>query len=134
MQSQAAEKPDFRSPSAVSTQILNNRQSSKALQIKNIRHHLDLHATFEYIACMNGRQYTIRAIPLSVDQALRRRAFEESKSLNAVAVEALARGLDLDAKPIEYDDLDALIGTWQEDPGFDQAIADFERIDEEAWK
>jgi hypothetical protein len=79
-------------------------------------------------------QYTIRSIPSSIDKALRRRAKQESKSLNTVAVEALARGLELDAKPKEYTDLDFLIGSWKEDPGFDRAIADFERIDEEAWK
>ena len=49
-------------------------------------------------------------------------------------VEALARGLDLDTKPAEYEDLDHLIGTWQEDPGFDDAVAAFERVDEDAWK
>lgn len=87
-----------------------------------------------YTACMKSRQYTIRAIPPTVDQALRRRAREESKSLNTIAIEALARGLDLGAKPSEHHDLDALIGTWQDDPGFDQAVAEFERIDEEAWK
>ncbi len=79
-------------------------------------------------------QYTIRAVPVTIDRALRRRAKPEAKSLNAVAVEALARGLELDAKPVEHTDLDALIGSWQEDPAFDRAIADFEREDQEAWK
>jgi hypothetical protein len=79
-------------------------------------------------------QYTIRSVPAAIDRALRRRAKQEAKSLNAVAVEALARGLELDAKPVEYAELDALIGSWQEDPAFDRAIADFERVDEEAWK
>jgi len=79
-------------------------------------------------------QYTIRAVPASIDRALRRRAKQESKSLNSVAVEALARGLELDAKLAEHTDLDALVGSWQEDRAFDRAIADFERVDEEAWK
>jgi plasmid stability protein len=79
-------------------------------------------------------QYTIRAVPASIDRALRRRARRESKSLNAVAVEALARGLELEAKPVEHADLDALVGTWQEDPAFDRAVADFERIDPAARK
>lgn len=79
-------------------------------------------------------QYTIRAVPKAIDQALRRRARQEAKSLNAVAVEALARGLELDAKPVEHTDLDTLIGSWQEDPAFDRAIADFERVDKEAWE
>ena len=79
-------------------------------------------------------QYTIRAVPDAIDRALRQRAKREAKSLNAVVVEALARSLELDAKPVEYTDLDHLIGTWQDDPGFDRAVADFERVDEDAWK
>jgi hypothetical protein len=79
-------------------------------------------------------QYTLRAVPSAIDRALRRRAKQESKSLNAVTVEALARGLALDAKPVEHRELDGLIGSWQEDPAFERAMADFERVDEEAWK
>jgi len=79
-------------------------------------------------------QYTLRAVPSAIDRALRRRARQEAKSLNTVAVEALARGLELDAAPVEHTDLDVLIGSWQEDPAFDRAIADFERVDAEAWK
>lgn len=80
------------------------------------------------------RQYTIRTVPSAVDRALRQRANEESKSLNTVAVEALARGLELDAKPVEHTDLDALIGSWHEDAAFNRAMADFGRVDEEDWK
>ncbi len=79
-------------------------------------------------------QYTIRSIPDEIDHAVRQRAKREAKSLNAIVLEALARGLDLDAKPAEHTDLDHLIGTWQEDPEFDLAIAEFERVDEDAWK
>jgi hypothetical protein len=78
-------------------------------------------------------QYTLRAVPDSIDLALRNRSRLESKSLNAVALEALARGLELDAQPVKHTDLDSLIGSWQEDPAFDQAIADFEKVDEAAW-
>jgi hypothetical protein len=83
---------------------------------------------------MLRQQYTIRAVPAAIDRALRRRASREAKSLNTVALEALARGLELDAKPVEHTELDCLIGSWQEDAAFDRAIADFERVDEEAWK
>lgn len=83
---------------------------------------------------MKSTQYTLRAVPAAIDRALRQRAKQEAKSLNAVAVEALAKGLELDTKPAEHTDLDALIGSWQEDPAFDQAVADFDRVDEEAWK
>lgn len=79
-------------------------------------------------------QYTIRSIPDAIDRALRQRAKDEAKSLNAIVVEALARGLELDAKPAEFTDLDHLIGTWQDDPEFERAIADFERIDADTWK
>ena len=79
-------------------------------------------------------QYTIRSVPDAIDRALRRRAKREAKRLNSVVVEALVRGLELDAKPVEHTGLDHLIGTWQDEPGFDRAIADFERIDEDAWK
>ena len=79
-------------------------------------------------------QYTLRAVPKPIDRALRRRARQEAKSLNTVAVEALARGLELEGKPIEHTDLDALIGSWREDKAFDRAVADFERVDPEAWK
>ncbi len=87
-----------------------------------------------YNAGTMSRQYTIRAIPVAVDSELRRRAKLESRSLNAVAIEALTRGLELTADIVEHADLDFLVGTWQEDPAVDQAIADFERIDDEVWK
>ncbi len=76
-------------------------------------------------------QYTIRAVPDEVDRALRLRAKRESKSLNAVVIDALARGLALDAPPARRTDLDHPAGTWQEDPDFDRAVAEFERIDDE---
>jgi predicted HicB family RNase H-like nuclease len=40
-------------------------------------------------------QYTIRKVPHSLDEALRRVARERGKSLNEVVIEALARGLAL---------------------------------------
>ena len=79
-------------------------------------------------------QYTIRSIPEQIDRAVRDRAGREGKSINAVVVEALARGLDLHVVPAHHTDLDHLIGTWQEDPAFDQAVAEFERIDDDVWK
>ena len=91
-------------------------------------------ATNEYIACIVSTQYTIRAVPDAIDRAVRQRARRDEKSINAVVVEAIARGLELDARPAVHTDLDSLIGTWQEDPDFDRATAVFERIDEDAWK
>ncbi|MEQ1862541.1 MAG: hypothetical protein ABMA13_21690 [Chthoniobacteraceae bacterium] len=34
----------------------------------------------------------------------------------------------------EHHELDALIGSWREDPGFDAAIRAFEQVDEAMWK
>lgn len=87
-----------------------------------------------YGACMESLQYTIRGIPAFLDQAIRLRAKEEGKSLNTVAREALERGLELDATLMKHTDLDDLIGSWQEDPAFDAAIAEFGKVDEEVWK
>jgi hypothetical protein len=79
-------------------------------------------------------QYTIRGVPRRVGARLRERARKEGRSLNSVAVDALARGLGLDAEVCRYADLDDLADTWIEDPEFDRAIADMDRIDEAMWK
>ena len=78
-------------------------------------------------------QYTLREIPLTVDQELRRRAKAEGKSLNTVAIEALIRGSGVGENPIRQRDLGDITGTWHEDREFDQAIADQDRIDERLW-
>jgi hypothetical protein len=79
-------------------------------------------------------QYTLRDIPPPLDSELRRRAKEAGKSLNAVAVEALLRGTGLGETPIRQRDLSDIAGSWQEDPEFDQAIADQDRVDEHLWR
>ena len=79
-------------------------------------------------------QYTIRQVPLRIDQALRERARRERRSLNAVAIEALERGLGIAEEAIRHHDLDDLAGTWVHDPAFDQAIEDMDQIDPELWK
>jgi len=89
-----------------------------------------------YIVGMNKGQiqYTLRKIPPQIDRELRRRANEERKSLNEVALQALERGLDLADTPVRHHDLDDLIGTWVEDPEFDQAIEEMDQIDPELWQ
>ena len=82
---------------------------------------------------MKRRQYTIRSVPDHVDRALRQRAKREHKSLNHVILEALEQAVEPE-EPKVYHDLDFLIGTWREDPEFDEAMRDFEKIDEEMWK
>jgi len=79
-------------------------------------------------------QYTIRNVPKVVDRALRRRADRLAKSLNEVAVEALARGAGVEREAAEHHDVDFLFGSWVEDRAVDEALADQRRIDLELWK
>ena len=83
---------------------------------------------------MHMAQYTIRKVPDSVDRMLRERARTEGKSLNEAAIEALQAGLGLSEDPVQFDDLDDLIGTWQHDPDTDQALADQDAVDLELWR
>ena len=43
------------------------------------------------------------------------------------------RGLELEAKPKVYTDLDDFIGSWLEDAAIDKALEEFDRIDQEMW-
>lgn len=79
-------------------------------------------------------QYTLREIPPMVDAELRRRAREEGKSLNAVAIEALVRATGLGETPVRQRDLGDVAGSWQEDPEFEQAVAEQDRVDASLWR
>jgi len=79
-------------------------------------------------------QYTIRGITRAVDQALRRRARAEGRSLNAVLVDALATGAGLGDLGAPARDLSDIAGTWREDQAFDAAMAAQDRIDEALWR
>lgn len=79
-------------------------------------------------------QYTLRDVPEAVDKALRQKARREGRSLNRVAVEALARGAGVAEAPVKYRDLSDLAGTWGKDPGRDAALAEQDRVDDELWK
>ena len=79
-------------------------------------------------------QYTIRNIPQTLDRALRDRARVEGKSLNQVTLQALARGAGFSGSGVRFRELDDLAGSWKEDPEFDAALADQDRIDSELWK
>jgi len=79
-------------------------------------------------------QYTVRAVPEAVDLRLRQMVHERGVSFNTVAVESLARAVGVSAVPASYDDLDALAGSWIEDPAVDRALAGFGKVDQELWK
>lgn len=84
-----------------------------------------------YNICM---QYTIRNVPESLDEALRRAAREQDKSLNDITIEALARGLGITGDRSRQRDLSDIAGTWRKDPAFDRALEVQDAIDEEMWR
>jgi hypothetical protein len=79
-------------------------------------------------------QYTIRGIPEAVDTAVRERAKAEGRSLNEVAVEALADGLGLGRSDVVRRDLSDVAGTWKKDAAVEAALADQDRVDEDLWR
>ena len=81
-------------------------------------------------------QYTIRNIPKKVDQVLRRRAKEQGRSLNDVALAALAAGAGVSAngQKVRYMDLSDIAGSWVDDPEFDKIMAELDQIDPEMWR
>lgn len=91
-------------------------------------------AHYAYIAYNECMQYTIRKVSDGLDSALRRRAREQGKSLNQVAIEALARGAGISGRPRRQRDLRDIAGTWRNDRAFDRALAAQDAIDEELWR
>jgi hypothetical protein len=72
---------------------------------------------------------TIRKVPIAVERVLRRRSKQEDKSLNQVALDALARGLGVSGERIKRRDMDDIAGTWTEDPAFEAAQREQRRMD-----
>jgi hypothetical protein len=79
-------------------------------------------------------RYTIRGIPPAVDAALRKRARSAGKSLNKVAIEALAEGTGVVGAPRRQRNLDDIAGSWKANKAFDDAIAAQDQVDEDLWK
>ncbi len=79
-------------------------------------------------------QYTLRSIPPDVDRWLRRRADEESRSLNEMVIRVLADAARGRTSPRRHRDLSWLVGALGPDPELDQALKDQRRIDEDMWR
>jgi DNA polymerase III delta subunit len=88
-------------------------------------------ACIAYIKCM---QYTIRNLPARLDKLIRKRAKEEGKSLNTVALEALMEAFGLRGSVPAHRDVGSLAGSWVEDPAVDEALAEQRVIDDEMWR
>jgi plasmid stability protein len=79
-------------------------------------------------------QYTLRNIPQKLDKALRQRARLERKSLNQILIDLLRQAVGIGAEPVKKRDLSEIAGSWVEDPEFDRAMEEFERIHPDEWK
>jgi hypothetical protein len=79
-------------------------------------------------------QYTIRGIPPAIDEAVRERARADGKSLNEVAVEALADGLGLGDGDVARRDLSDVVGTWKKDAAAEAVLAAQDHVDPDLWK
>jgi hypothetical protein len=73
-------------------------------------------------------QYTIRNIPKQLDQALRRKARAEHRSLNEVAIEAMEEGANLKGEKRVYRDLDWFIGSGPLEPEVIRALEEQDRV------
>ena len=80
------------------------------------------------------RQYTIRGVSSEVDKALRLVARERRMSLNGYLVQELERIAEAAEEPVRYHDLDFAIGSMKDGEQVDEALKEFERIDEHLWQ
>ncbi|MCU0241904.1 MAG: hypothetical protein MUF51_05720 [Vicinamibacteria bacterium] len=76
----------------------------------------------------------MRGISRQIDKAIRERARISGRSLNAVALAALADGAGLGAQPLVRRDLADIAGTWKKDAVTEQALAAQDKIDKGDWK
>ena len=80
-------------------------------------------------------QYTLRNVPVSVDRALRQRAQEQGRSLNAFLLDVLKREVGADgSEPALHRDLDEFVGSWVPDPAVEQALKSMRNVDPRDWE
>lgn len=79
-------------------------------------------------------QYTVRGIPKALDKIIRQRAREEGKSMNEVAIEALADGLGFGQESVVVRDLSDVVGTWKREAVVETALSAQDTVDEDLWK
>lgn len=79
----------------------------------------------------------IRSIPMPIVQKIKSNAKRQKVSINACAIDLIARGLGLEitAPKKKFHDLDHLAGTWnkQDEIEFLKLTHDFNKIDKELW-
>lgn len=82
---------------------------------------------------MQPRQYTIRNLSRRLDETLRKKSRESGKSLNEIVLDVLHQGAGLGDQPLLHHDLDHLIGSWKEDPKFEEALRLQDQVDRKIW-
>jgi hypothetical protein len=79
-------------------------------------------------------QYTIRNIPVEMDQALRRLSKSTGKSINQLALESLRQTTGIgEGRKHRKRRVSDLVGKHQFDAGFDRTLKQFDRVDPELW-
>jgi hypothetical protein len=86
-----------------------------------------------YTVYMTKIQYTIRNIPEPLDQVIRKRAATSGKSFNQTVVDLLSLQTFGSIDPQLDENFDWLFGSMGADPGFDEAIKDQSRIEQDMW-
>lgn len=94
---------------------------------------IDNTAYIVYTVCMEPIQYTIRNIPKPVDQVIRKRARATGKSFNQTVVDMLSLYIFNSTQP-DAGSLDWLYGSMSLDEGFESAISDQSKVEEDMWK
>ena len=81
------------------------------------------------------KQLTLRQIPDSVGEKLRKKAAQDHQSLNKTAVSALAKGLGVSNAKTSKRDLTKFAGRWSKEDlaEFERNTAIFETIDNDIW-
>lgn len=83
---------------------------------------------------MKDIQYTIRKIPLKVDQALRSRAEKQGKSLNTTLIETLQKGAGISNESGARRDVGWFYGSGGIDKEEEKAFKAQRVIDREMWR
>ena len=83
---------------------------------------------------MERMQYTVRGVPGYLDSGLRGSAQAAAKSLHAVLLEMLERGLSVFRQRPKNAELLERAGTWVEDPDAEKALEELRTVDEDLWK
>ena len=88
--------------------------------------------TTKAVLALSPLQYTIRGIPVNVDNALRAEASRRRLSFNQLIVDELTKISGVTGRT--YRSLDFIAGKWEKDQEFDGILEEQRKIDESLWK